>query len=187
MVLKNEQYIVTISTAITPSLDGYQVIYQTDEFDMHDFYCARLIEIKVANGSASKAAILDATIPSTEPCAVLENNVLTILLFNVILQIDLETTTIIRCIDCENLGGLEQIFEINHGYLLKGECDIFYFDKKLNQVWHFGGRDILARATGEKCFWIDNDLIHCREWEGWHYVLDMDGNVISEFQEDTIN
>jgi hypothetical protein len=47
-------------------------------------------------------------------------------------------------------------------------------------MWVFGGRDIFARANEEECFWIDNGSIHCRDWEGWHYVLDMDGNLMSE-------
>ena len=187
MVLNNEQYLVTILTEITPSLDGYRVIYQADGIDMHDFYCARLIEVKASNGTVSRVTLLDNLISKNEPCAVLEDNVLTVPLFDTILQIDLETATLIRCVDCENWGGLEQIFEINQGYLFKGECDIFYYDKMLNQVWRFGGRDILARVTEEKCFWIENDLIHCRDWAGWHYVLDMDGNIISEFREDTTN
>lgn len=184
MVLISEQYLVTILTETTPLLDGYQVICQTDEIDVHDFYCARLIEVKAVSGTVFRLALLDNLISENEPCAVLEDNILTVLLFNKILQIDLETVAIVRCVDCENCGGLEQIFEIDQGYLLKGECDIFCYDKELNQTWDFSGRDILARITGEKCFWIEKDLIHCRDWAGWHYVLDMNGKTISEFQED---
>jgi len=184
MVLKNEHYLVTILTEAKPSLDGYQIIYQADGIDIHDFYCGRLIEVQAANKAVFKIALLDNFISKSESCAVLKDDLLTIPLFNVILQIDLETATIARSVDCENLGGLEEITEIDQGYIFKGECDIFCYDKMLNQVWRFSGRDILARATEEKCFWIENDLIHCRDWAGWHYVLDMDGKTISEIYED---
>lgn len=187
MVLNNEQFLAIISTQINPSLDGYRVIYQADGVDLCGFYCARIIEIKAANGTVFRVALLDNLLSKSEPCAVLEDNILTVTLFDKILQINLETAAIIRCVDCENLGGLELIFEINQGYLSKDECDIFYYDKMLNQVWRFGGRDILARVTGEECLWIEKNLIHCRDWAGWHYVLDMDGNTISEFQEYTDN
>ena len=186
MFLKNEKYFVEIFTEATPPLNDYPVVYQAYGVDMEGFYFARFIDIKKANGTTCKLALLDNIISDNEQCAVLEDNVLTVPLFEVIMQIDLETATIIRCVECENLGGLERILEFKQGYLFKGECDVFYYDKMLTQVWCFGGRDILARATAEECFWIEEDLIHCRDWSGWHYVLDMDGNIIEEFQEDTV-
>ena len=187
MIVSNEQYIVTILTEVTPSLDGYPIIHQADGTDRHGFYCARLIEVKAENGKVSRAALLDKLISGKEHCAVLEDNILTVPLFDTILQIDLDTVAVVRCVYCENWGGLEQIVELNNGYLLKGECDIVCCDKLLNRVWWFCGRDIFARVTQEECFWIEDNLIHCRDWIGWHYVLNMDGNVISEFQEDNIN
>ena len=100
-----------------------------------------------------------------------------------ILQLDLDRKTVLRCADCENTGGLQEIYSADSCYIIKGECEIFRYDKALDQIWCRCGRDIFARPTEEKCFWIEENLIHCRDWEGWHYVLDMDGNKIDEFQE----
>lgn len=180
MILSNKQYTVEISTEVTPSLDGYRVIYPAD---IPDFYCARLIEVKAAAGTVSRLALSDKLISAAEPCAVLEDNILTVPIFAAILQIDLNTQTLLRCADCKNMGGLEEIYPIDGGYIIKSECEIFRYDKALNQIWQRAGRDIFARPTAEKCFWIENNLIHCRDWEGWHYVLDVDGKTIHDFQE----
>ena len=188
MVIKNGQYIVAISTETTPSLDGYKVIYKSDEVETHDFYCALLIEVEETNGTDfKKIALLDTLISKQDSCAVLEGNILTVILFDTILQIDLNTVTIMRTVHCENCGGLEHILKTNQGYIIKSECEIFCFDKLLNQKWQFYGRDILVRATKEKSFWIENDFIHCRDWSMWHYILDMKGILISEFQEECVN
>jgi hypothetical protein len=115
-----------------------------------------------------------------KPCAVLENDILAVIQFRKILRINLRTGLVDRCIDCENMGGLEQIYPIKEGYIIKGEGDVFRYDSELNRVWHFCGRDIFALPTGEKALWIEEGYIHCRDWAGWHYILDMEGHLISE-------
>lgn len=177
MLLSNEKYKVTILTGATPDPEGYTVLYRKED---NDFYFAHLIEAESSNGGSDRFALIDFLITSSESCAVLEDNILTVLLFSKILQIDLHTKTILRCVDCENMGGLEQIHSIDNGYIIKGEGDIFRYDRELNQVWSFGGRDIFAHPTAKRCFWLENNAIHCRDWEGWHYTLDLDKNLISE-------
>lgn len=183
MILANEHYKVTVTTEYKPSPDDRRVIYQPEDLDMTDFYCARFFQIQPADGAAFGFAVLDFLASDTEPYAVLEKNILTVLLFRTILQLDLDRKTVLRCADCENTGGLQEIYSADSCYIIKGECEIFRYDKALDQIWCRCGRDIFARPTEEKCFWIEENLIHCRDWEGWHYVLDMDGNKIDEFQE----
>lgn len=183
MELANEQYSVTILTESEPSLEGHPIVHIRDNLDTKDFYFARLIKVESAGRITYQCALVDLVVSSAVPHAVLEDHVLTVLLFRTILQIDLNTKAILRCVDCENMGGLEEIYSIDGGYLIKGEGEIFRYDQALRQVWWFCGRDIFARPTAEKCFWIENNLIHCRDWEGWHYVLDMDRNLISETKE----
>ena len=183
MVLENERYKVTIHTAYQPDLKVCHVLYQPEDFDKSGFYSAYLIQIDRIDGRRYSVALLDLLISNIEPCAVLEENILTVILFRTILRLDLDTRTITQCVDCENMGGLEEIHPIEDGYIIKGEGEIFRFDKELNQLWWRTGRDILVTPEGDDCFWIEDDFIHCRDWEGWHYIFNMDGEKISEFQE----
>ena len=187
MVLKNEQYIVTIHTQYQPDIKGYPVLYRPVDLDLNDFYSAYLINIQSNDGGQYSIALLDLLISKIEPCAVLEENVLTVILFRTILQIDLNTRKVTKCVDCENMGGLEEIHPITNGYIIKGEGEIFRYDKELNQIWWRAGRDIFATPEGENCFWLEGDLIHCRDWEGWHYVLNLNGKTIREIKEKTFS
>ena len=184
MVLENERYQVTIATEYRPPMEGWSVIYQTEELDFGDFYTARFVTVEPVGGQLFRVAVLDFLAASIEPYAVLENDLLTMILFRTILRIDLSTRTVVQSVDCENMGGLEEIHPIDGGYIIKGEGEIFRYDTELSQIWWFTGRDIFARPTSEDCFWIDGDVIHCRDWEGWHYVWDLNKNLISETLEE---
>ena len=183
MILENARYKVTIHAEYQPDLKAYQVLYQPADLDMSGFYSAYMIHIDRIDGQSYLVALLDLLISNIEPCAVLEENTLTVILFNTILRLDLDTRTVTQCVDCENMGGLEEIQTIEDGYIIKGEGEIFRFDKELNPLWWRAGRDIFATPEGGDCFWIEDNLIHCRDWEGWHYIFNMDGTTIREFQE----
>ena len=105
------------------------------------------------------------------------------ILFKEIRRIDIQTGNVLQQVECPNMGGLIGICAIEDGYILHGETELFRYDQQLNRVWSFSGRDIFAALDGKKAFWIEKDTIHCRDWLGWHYVLDLDGKLISEIQE----
>ena len=107
-------------------------------------------------------------------------NCLTQILFKEIRQVDAKTGDVLRQVECPNMGGLMGICAIEGGFILHGETELFRYDEQLNRVWSFSGRDIFVTLDGKKTFWIEKDTIHCRDWLGWHYVLDMDGKLISE-------
>ena len=183
LVLDNKQYKVTITTEYRPPMEGVSVLYQAGELDFNDTYTARFLTVEPANGQEYHVAVLDFVASSIGPYAALEGDMLTMVLFRTILRIDLRTLTIVQSADCENMGGLEEIHPIDGGYLIKGECDIFRYDKALNRIWHRCGRDVFATPSGDDCFWIEGDVIHCRDWQGWHYLLNMNGETIKEIRE----
>ena len=115
--------------------------------------------------------------------SVQEENCITQIRFKTICQVDARNGTILRLVSCPNMGGLIEIVGIDGGYILHGETELFCYDKQLNRVWSFCGRDIFATLDGSSAFWIEADIIHCRDWLGWHYVLDYDGNLVAEFLE----
>ena len=112
--------------------------------------------------------------------AVQEENCLTQILFKEIRQVDAQTGEVLRQVECPNMGGLIGICAIEGGYILHGETELFRYDGQLHRIWSFSGRDIFATLDGARVFWIEADTIHCRDWLGWHYVLNFDGKLISE-------
>ena len=119
--------------------------------------------------------------------AVQEEAYLTQILFDEIQRVDIRTGVVLQRVDCPNTGGLIGIYTIKDGYILHGETELFCYDKQLNRIWEFSARDIFATADGARVFWIEADAIHCRDWLGWHYVLDLDGKLISEKQQASPN
>ena len=110
----------------------------------------------------------------------LEGECLTQIFFDEIRQLDIKTGTVLRNVKCPNIGGLIEICSVEDAYIIHGELELFRYDKQLNRIWEFSGRDIFATIDNEKAFWLEENTIHCRDWLGWHYVLDLDGNLIYE-------
>lgn len=75
------------------------------------------------------------------------------------------------------------IHAIDGDYILWGEGEVFRYDRMLRPVWRASARDIIVTQDFSKSFWIDGKQIHYRDWEGWHYIIDLDGNSIANFQE----
>lgn len=44
-------------------------------------------------------------------------------------------------------------------------------------------RDILVSLYDNRHFWIEDKLIRCRDFLGWHYVLDYNGKLLRDFKE----
>ena len=83
----------------------------------------RFVTVKPVDGQEYRVAVLDYLAASIEPCAVLEGDMLTMILFHTVLQIDLSAKTVEQAVDRENMGTLEEIHPIDDGYLIKGEYE----------------------------------------------------------------
>ena len=183
MELRNEKYTVLLKTEVAPPLSQYDIIHNTEEVNTDDFYVARTFQVHRADGHLRNIALLDLCCSSNEPFAVLNDHILTVILFRAIVRIDLNTGLIIQHKECNSTGGLFEIHHMDDGYLIWGEGDIFRYDDSLNRIWHFVGRDILVSLHCNQHFWMERDEIHCRDFLGWHYILDLDGNVLCNFRE----
>ncbi len=181
MELHNKHFSVIIGLEHPDQLIDCNIVHNPLGIDLiRHCSIAHTIHIKNHNGITIKIALLDIIGSNSEHCAVLEDDSLIFVLFNVIVQIDLHSGSIMRCVPCDNLGGLFEIHLVENCYILYGECSVFRYDLDFNRIWEFSARDILVSSNGAKSFWIDDGNIHCLDWLDWHYVLDFDGNVISE-------
>ncbi len=181
MELHNKHFSISIGLEQPDQLIGCDIVHNPLGIDLiQDYSMAHTIHIKNHNGITTKIALLDRIGSNSEHCAVLTDDSLTFVLFDAIVQIDIHSGLIIRCVECDNIGGLFEIHLFENCYILYGECSIFRYDLDFNRIWEFRARDILVSNAGSKSFWIDSGNIHCLDWLDWHYVLDFDGNIISE-------
>ncbi|HIW73336.1 MAG TPA: hypothetical protein H9684_03345 [Firmicutes bacterium] len=183
MEFSNANFRIVMNTETRPPLHRFDIVHNPENINTEDFYMARVLEIKARHGGVLTVALLDTLCSNSEHCAVLEPHHITIILFSSILRLDLDTGRIAQFVKCDNMGGLFEIHPIEGGYIIWGEGDIFRYDLQLNRIWHFMGRDILVSRAKDKPFRIDDGLIHCCDFEGWHYVLDLNGKLMDDFRE----
>jgi len=56
-------------------------------------------------------------------------------------------------------------------------------NRNFEQVWRFGGSDIFATPDVDKeTFAISNDKIFLEDWNGYKFILDLDGKLLQETQ-----
>ncbi len=181
MELHNKHFSIIIGSEQPDQLIDYDIVHNPLGIGLiHDYSMAHTIHAENHKGITTKIALLDRIGSNSEHCAVLTGDSLIFVLFDAIVQIDLNSGSIMRCVECDNLGGLWEIHLLENFYILYGECSIFRYDLDFNRIWEFSARDILVSNNVAKSFWIDNGNIHCLDWLDWHYVLDFDSNIISE-------
>lgn len=183
MELYNEKYTVLSKVEVKPPLKDFDVVHNTENIKTDDLYMARIFRSERNDGQVTTFALIDQICSGYEPYAVLSENILTVILFSAIVRINLDTGLIAQYTECDNMGGLFEIHPIDGGYIIWGEGEIFRYDLNLNQVWWRSGRDILVSQAFDRSFWIEFAQIHYRDWEGWHYIIDLDGNPIDNFYE----
>lgn len=186
--LQNEKYFVEISvdeTYKSGSDDNYKYdivmnpaeIIDDDDVDMHN-----ALHITVKDHGNTEFALIGSRYASPENCAVLEDNILTVMQNDFITRIDLETMTIVACheIEADYLGVYYGIYRIPSGYLIYGEVLILKLDENFHLVWKFSGHDIFVSITGKNAFEITQDTIKLYDFYDNYYELDFDGKLICE-------
>jgi hypothetical protein len=70
------------------------------------------------------------------------------------------------------------IYPFKGDYIIHGELQITRIDKDGNEKWTFGARDIFVTPDGKDALELQTDKIKLRDWEGYEYLLNEDGQEI---------
>ena len=183
MFLQNECYKIDIqvdSAYTIGSSDNkrYEVILNPNNFISGDFYKTYSISVESRTGLLRLALVGDYYI-CEEDCAVLEGNILTILLNNMVAQIDVETAAIITSVIIDDLGVNFGIYSTDYGYIVHGEINIQMLDRDLHTKWIFSGKDIFVSVTDKTPFELCDDRIKLYDFEDNYYEIDYNGNLIT--------
>ena len=116
-------------------------------------------------------------------CAVLEDEILSVLQGSVITQIGITDGTIIRhiwlnCFDDDFCAMYFAIYRINNGYVLLAETEITMVDLDFNKKWSFSGKGIFASFSGKHFLEISNNSICLYDFEKNYYEIDFNGNLL---------
>ena len=118
--LQNEKYSVRITTAhtyIEESADNrsYDYILNPNKLGRNNMY--RTLCISVTGTKNAEIALVGDYYTSDIDCAILEDNILTVLQNDYISQIDLETVQIFAGYELDVLGTTFSIYRMSDGYL----------------------------------------------------------------------
>lgn len=184
MYLENEKCSIEIivdKSYIIDSADNryYDVILNPGKYKRSDFYKAFGIYIHLPTRELS-LVLIGAYDSSSVECAILEDEILTVLQNDHIVQISTETGEVIQYIALDCFGCNFAIFKVDMGYIIHGEIEITMLDFELHKKWAFSGRDIFVSVSGKQAFEIKGDQIYLCDFEDNAYVLDFEGKLINK-------
>ncbi len=183
MLLSNTKYIIDIQIDSTHTINStdnkpYDYMLQTKNFRKDDHYTVFAIFIKMKSEHYEKSMVLVGEFCSpVSQCAILEDDILIVLMFNRIIWLNLTTMCIEKNVVICDWSICFEIYSFQDGYIIYGETEIIKVNKSGEVEWSFSGRDIFVLANGEEPFSICGDTIIAKDWLGYTYVLDKNGNV----------
>lgn len=182
MILSNELCDITITLDETYSVESsdnkmYDIELNPDNFKHSDFSHAFSIHVDLHDRKMD-IALVGSGYSSVSDCAVLEENVLTIMQDKSISQIDITSGKLLLFKKFECMGTTCGIYAIKDGFIVWGEIEIIRLDSSFDRVWAFSGKDIFVSQTSTIPFSISENRIKLYDWENNYYELDFDGKRI---------
>ena len=139
----------------------------------------KVLQISVKGVQNADIALIGDYYTYPEDCAILEDNILTVLQNDYITQIDLKKVQIIAGYELEVFGTTFSIYRMPDGYLIYGEIEIIKLDDGFNTMWKFSGKDIFVSITQQNAFELTDHSIKLYDFEGNFYEIDFDGKLIN--------
>lgn len=127
----------------------YDIVYNPEQYRSGDFYKTTGIHIDLFGDELSIALVGD-YYSYDEDCAVLNNEVLTVLQNDCLTQINVKDGSVIGRIYLQDFAGTNfALYRSPNGYIIYGEIDIIGLDGNFKELWTFSGRDIWASVSGK--------------------------------------
>jgi len=182
MILENDNCIVKIDVDETYTIDSadnryYDAILNPSNYRRSDFIKTLAVHIDMFSKQL-RIALIGSCLVSDLDCAILDDNILTVLLDQEIIQINITDGSIIRHIKLDGFGCNFAIYKVKKGYILYGEIEITMLDVNLVKKWTFSGKDIFVSVSGKIPFEIKEKSICLYDFEDNYYEIDYEGNRI---------
>lgn len=180
MFLSNDICNVTIdldNTYTPESRDNknYDIVLKPDEYD---YFKTFSIEINLFLGKINIALIGDYN-SFIDDCAILDNNILSILQGNRIIQIKVNDGSLVLNKHIESCGVNFGIYKIKTGYIIYGEEEILKLDFKFDIEWRFQGKEIFVSKSNKNPFKLCEKTIKLYDFQDNYYEIDYNGKLIN--------
>lgn len=185
MKISSQSYQISIERIQEPfkseSLKRFDYVFDPGVHITDEFHSAFSVKVEKKSQTFS-IALIGSFFGFDSQCAALEGATLTVLMDDEIFVLDLESISLVRhtAIGDESYFA---IYPIENGYIIHGEQTILRLNRNFEQVWRFGGSDIfVTQNNGEGSFAIADDRIYLEDWNGYKFILDLDGKLLQETQ-----
>lgn len=183
MILQNDicNVNITIDTTYTvESTDNkpYDLVINPKNLRHSDNYTAFSVQINLFNKTIS-IVLIGSSYSYDKDCAVLEDEILTILQNDAIVQLNVNDGTMINFKEFDCFGCNYGIYRVQDGYIVYGEIEITMLDFEFSKKWSFGGKNIFVSMSDKKAFELCENSIKLCDFEGNYYEIDFSGKLIS--------
>lgn len=182
MILTNEYCQVIIEKDTQYSLfstdnKAYDYTCFLEDYTPNDFFSAYSISI-TADFGCYTVAVIGRAFGSIENCAVLEKEMLVVLVDNYLVFYNVSERQFVNKIKVIDLGTGLEIYPFDSGYVINSEVDIIKVNKLGKKEWTFSGRDIWVNLNGERPMKIIDDKLYLQDFNGYQYCVNKNGKEI---------
>lgn len=183
MILENEKCHIEIKIDETYTVDSadnrhYDVTLNPGHYRHSDVCKTLSIHVDLFSDEFC-IALIGPFYTSEYDCAVLDDEILTVLQDDTITQIDISDGSIVRHIKFDCFGCNYRLHKVNKGYIVLGEIEITMLDFDFVKKWSFAGKDIFVLVSaGKTPLQIREDSICLYDFEDNFYEIDFEGNLI---------
>lgn len=159
------------------------VVIQASEFGQISDLVA-IINVTIDCNSKRRCLVLvGSPYSSDENCAVLEGEILTVLLCWDIIRININTCEVVARYHLDHSGCNFGIFRIDRGYIIHGELEISLLNPNFQKEWSYSSQDIFVSNSECIPFEIRQDRICLFDIYGEYYEIDFNGKEIRHRKE----
>ena len=182
MILQNEICHIEINIDETYTVDSadnrhYDITLNPRDYRHNDFSKTLAVQIDLYSRKY-QIALIGSYYSYESDCAILKDDILTILQDDMITQINIINASVIRNVLLDCLGCNFAIYQIKKGYIVYGEIEITMLNFDFEKQWSFFGRDIFVSISNREAFTINENSISLFDIEDNYYEIDFDGKQI---------
>ena len=155
----------------------YDFVLNVDGYTAQDFYRVLSLSVNLFHDKY-KIALVGSGQSYPDDCAVLDDEVLTVIQDNRVVRLDLHNRTVIEAYDTDLYGCAFGLYSTPDGYFIHGELEVARYDKDFNKKWGFSGRDIFVSSNNKQAFQLLEDRVCLYDFEDNYYELDYNGNQL---------